>query len=63
MTSHHLDAATVPCPHCGAGIGHPCRVRKCRQGIPGCTYKACSVVVDLPEPHFERAFAAKQAER
>lgn len=58
--SDYVAAAMVACPRCKAGTGRPCRVRKCRNGYAGCTYAVCSVLVELPEPHLERAVAARQ---
>lgn len=58
--SGYVDAAMVPCPRCKAATGSPCRVRTCRNGVPGCTYVVCSVLVELPEPHLERAVKARQ---
>jgi hypothetical protein len=58
--SDYVAAAMVACPRCRAAIGSPCRVRKCRNGVRGCTYRVCSVLVELPEPHLERTVKARQ---
>jgi hypothetical protein len=58
--SDYVTAATVACPRCKAAVGSPCRVRKCRNGYRDCRYVACSVLVELPAPHLERAVKARQ---
>ena len=61
MGEDYVAAAMVACPRCKAATGSPCRVRKCRNGYRDCRYAVCSVLVELPEPHLERAVAARQA--
>lgn len=56
----YVAAAMVACPRCRAAIGSPCTARTCRQGRRSCTYAVCSVVVDLDQPHLERAVKARQ---
>ena len=59
--SDYVAAAMVACPRCAARVGSPCRVRKCRNGYANCRYTACSVLIELPEPHLERAVKARQS--
>jgi hypothetical protein len=57
----YVEAAMVHCPRCKARSGSPCRVRACRNGYANCDYAVCSYMKELPEPHLERAVAARRA--
>jgi hypothetical protein len=61
MSAEYVAAAMVACRRCGAEVGSPCFVIACRNGYRECTYKACSYRKELPEPHLERAVAARLA--
>ena len=56
----YVAAAMVRCPRCKAPVGSPCRVRACRNGYTDCSYKVCSYLKELSEPHLERAVKARQ---
>lgn len=57
----YVAAAMVACPRCRASVGSPCVVRACRYNYPNCTYAICSYWKELPDPHLERAVAARKA--
>lgn len=61
MSLDYVAAAMVPCPRCGARTGSPCIVRACKHGYKNCEFKICSYWKELPEPHLERAVAARVA--
>lgn len=57
----YVEAAMVRCPRCGSAVGKPCTVLACRNGYANCDYVVCSYRKELPEPHLERAVAARKA--
>jgi len=59
---NYMAAAMVACPRCRAAVGSPCTIRACRNGYRNCDYAVCSYRKELPEPHLERAVAARQSE-
>jgi hypothetical protein len=61
MSADYVVAAMVACPRCGVGAGSPCVVRACKNGYRNCDYAICAYWKELPEPHLERAVAARRA--
>jgi hypothetical protein len=57
----YVAAAMVACPRCGSASGSPCWERACKNGYRNCDYAVCSYRKELPEPHLERAVAARKA--